>query len=358
MTDDGRCRLAFPGRRRHIRHAAGFAALAGLILSAGGPAAARNALESFYRDKTVTLVVAAGASGGYAAYARPVVEHIGRHLPGQPTIVIQFMQGGGGIKAANYIYNAAPKDGTYIGMPLSTLVLNQVLGHKGAKFEITKFNWLGIITTLSEIIVVSHDAPARTLADAKRNEIVIGATNKSSQTYLVPKLANALLGTQFRIITGYGDGEISLGMERGEFEGRMSAWESWMTTHPDWIAEKKAFVLLQTGVDRIRELPHVPRFMDLVKTAEDKALVGLLESGTAVGRSLFAPPGVARDRVQALRKAITAMLKDPEFLADAKARQLTIVPGSGERLQRLLTRVAKTPHPIVERFRRVVEYAN
>jgi tripartite-type tricarboxylate transporter receptor subunit TctC len=230
------------------------------------------------------------------------------------------------------------------------------------KYNSSKFAWIGIMSSETEVIAVWHTAPAKTLADAKRIPVTIGATAKGALNYMDPALANALLGTKFRVVTGYSGGgggsSIDLALERGEIHGRMTIWQSWQTTHPAWLAQHKIVPLLQAEPSEkpLPALAGVPRFQGLVKTDEDKKMVGLIRLTAQIGRCVYAPPSLPAVRVAALRKAMTETLADPAFLQEARSLRLAISPGSATRLESAVAELLATPERAVTRFKRAVGF--
>jgi tripartite-type tricarboxylate transporter receptor subunit TctC len=343
------------GEDRMVRRLDALLAGAVLVVAVAGNAAA-DPVADFYRGKTITYLQASGPGGGFAVYSRLIEKYLPQFIPGHPKIQLQFMPGAGGVKAANYAYNVAPRDGSFMGMPLNTVALYQVLRPKSVKYDAAKFTWLIGLVELNSVILVWHTSPAKTLEEARKVPVVIASTAKSADNYEQPMLANALLGTRFKVVTGYhGSQGMSLAMERGEANGKMTFWVSLVATKPDWIRDKKVIPLLQVGVHPIKALPTVPRMIDLVKSARDKAVVRLLHINAALGRTLYAPPGVPKERADALRRAVTAMTKDPAFLAEAARRQVEIDPTPADELHALIVDALHTPQDAVERFKQAVE---
>lgn len=335
----------------------GFAAGAAIMVLMAGAAAVADPVEDFYRGRTLTYIQASGAGGGFAAYSHLVERHLPRFIPGNPNVQIQFMPGAGGVKAANYVYNVAAKDGSVIGMPLNTVALYQVLRPKSVKYDAAKFTWLVGLVQLNSVILLWHTSPAKTLDEARKTELVIGATAKSADNYQQPVIANTLIGTKFKLVTGYdGSSGMNLAMERGETNGRMAFWESLVTTKADWLRDHKVIPLVQVGARPIKELPNVPRMIDLARSDSDKSVVRLLHISAALGRTLYAPPGVPAARAAALRKAADALVKDPAFLEDAAKRKVTIEPTPADELQSLIVDALHTPPAIVERYKQAVEF--
>jgi tripartite-type tricarboxylate transporter receptor subunit TctC len=330
---------------------------AGLAVAAGP--AAGDPVADFYRGKQVSMVVGAPAGGGYGLNARIIARHMARHIPGNPTIVPRFMAGGGGVPAANYMYNAAPKDGSTIGMPIASIPLSQVLlATKSVKFDAAKFAWIGNVASFTNVLAVWHTAPAKTVGDATRTELVIGASGKGSFLYYEPALMNALLGTKFRLVLGYkGSSDLNLALERGEVQGRHFPWASLKGSNPHWIRDGLVVPLLQVGPHKDPDLPNVPSFIDLVRTDKHRRMVSLLHVNTKIARSVYAPPGVPKDRVAALRAALAATVKDPAFLADMKKSKQPVVPLSGEALQAFIASVIDTPPELIGEMRAAIGFA-
>jgi tripartite-type tricarboxylate transporter receptor subunit TctC len=328
---------------------AGVLALAACGLSSA--AMAQQGVEDFYKGKKIDIVVGFTVGGGYDAYARLVGRHLGDLMPGKPAVIVRNMAGAGSRTAAAFIHGVAPKDGTAMGIADQSIPLEQALGDAGVKFDSREFNWIGNPNADNNVLAVWHTSPVRSIEDARKVEVAIGATgfNTSSQ---YPTVLNAIAGTRFRVIYGYpGGNEINLAMERGEVAGRGSnAWASYKSTRPDWLTEKKIIVLAQIGLRRAPDLPNVPLLQDVATNDLDRAAMRLLSSPTAIGRPFFAPPGVPADRVKALRAAFDVMVKDPGFLADAKKLNLDIDPVSGEELQKIVSDIINAPQDVKKRL--------
>jgi tripartite-type tricarboxylate transporter receptor subunit TctC len=310
--------------------------------------------EDFYKDKTINFIIPSAAGGGYDAYSRLIANHIGRHLPGQPNVVPQNMPGAGSIRATNFLYNVAPKDGTTIGMVDQAIHLNQILGTPGLKADVTKFNWIGRILSNSAVLFAWHDAPVKTIQDAFTKELIVstsGAASKLNWTVL-----NNLLGMKFRIITGYkGTADSRLAMERGEVNALSMPWSLLKIEGAELLRDKKINLLLQTGADKHPELPQVPRMIDLARNDAERKVLELFSSPSTIGRSVLAPPGLPKERVVELRAAFMESIKDPALLADVKKFKLELDPLSGEALQASITGGGDLPPELVERARQVAE---
>lgn len=315
-----------------------------------------NSVSDFYAGKTVRIINWAAAGGEYDIHGKLVSRHIGKHIPGKPTVVHQNMTGGGGIVAANYLYNVAPKDGTAMGIMVGTLSLFQAFGDKSIKFDAAKFNWIGTIASTKENVVAWHTAPVKKFEDLLTKQLVNGASGKSSPSYMVPKLMNELLGTKIRIVIGYrGGSRINLAMERGEVQGRYNTWSSWKVTKPDWIKDKKINILVQQALTKPADLQGPPLLVDLAKTPDDRKIFELMAIGSEMGRPLAATPGIPADRVKALIEAYLAMTKDPEFIAETRKLNIEIDPVIGNDMQKLVQRALATPAPVIARMKKLLQ---
>jgi tripartite-type tricarboxylate transporter receptor subunit TctC len=329
----------------------GAAALFG-IAQIAVPAVAQSP-AAFYKGRTVTITVAGGAGASLGLYCRLVAEHWSRYIPGKPDVICQFRPGAGGTKAAAYMYNAAPKDGTYVGEVLAPSVLAPVL--RNVKFDATKFLWLGSVTPRPAVVTVWHTAPATTLEGVKKTEVVMGSTGKGSETFLIPRFMNVVLGTRFKIVTGYKASGINLAMERGEVHGRMNYWTGWTTVKQDWIKQKQIIQLVQYG-PRIPALPDVPSLKDLMPNDRYKRMVEFFEVSEQLGMGFYAPPGTPADRVAALRSSFMETMRDPAFLAEAKRRKARVEPIPGDEIQRIIQRGLSTPEPILDELRKILGF--
>jgi tripartite-type tricarboxylate transporter receptor subunit TctC len=333
--------------------AAGLLVLPGALLLSAGAGRAQS-VEEFYKGKTINFVIGYSPGGGYDVYARLVARFMGEHIPGKPTIVPRNMPGASSRVAAAYVYNVAPKDGTTLATADQSLAVAQVMGEK-LQFDVTKFNFIGNPSSENNTTVAWHTSPVKTIEDAKKQEVPVGATGGSTSSQY-PRAMNAVLGTKFKVILGYpGGNDINLAMERGEVSGRGSnSWASWKATRPDWLKEKKINILVQIGLTKAPDLPDVPLLMDLASNPEDKAVLKLLSAPSAIGRPIFTTPGVPEDRVKALRAAFDATIKDPHFLDEAKKAGLEVDPVSGEEMQKIVNDIVATPAPVAKRLAEII----
>jgi tripartite-type tricarboxylate transporter receptor subunit TctC len=334
------------------------AALIGLLVPYSSPFGGGAQAEDFYRDKQLRILVGTDAGGDHDFSARLVARHLFRHIPGTPQILVQNMPGAASMTAANYLYNAAPQDGTVIAALVSTIPHGQIFGDKNVKFDVTKFQWIGSPSSSVDLIVAWRDSAVTSLADAKRQPVLLGATTRSSAGGTETALANELLGTRFKLITGYkGGNEIDLAMERGEVRGRAGqSWSGWKATRPDWVRDGKLTVLVQIGLKHAADLPQVPLMSDLAPDLERRQILDLYSGAVALGRPLLVGPDVPPERVALLRAAFRAMINDPQFREDAGKVGVSIEPVTGEELQAIVARMVATPRDIVAKAEAAMTY--
>jgi tripartite-type tricarboxylate transporter receptor subunit TctC len=315
---------------------------------------AQDAVADFYRGKQLTITVSTSPGGSASLYAQAVSHHMGRFLPGNPTIIVQHMPGAGGLIAANNAYLTMPRDGTAIITTSRTVPLEPVLGNANAKFEPLKFNWLGTANVEYTTCTAWHTAAVKTLADAFTMPLVVGGYGADGISTVFPKAANLLAGTKFKIVTGYqGSPEILLAMERGEVEGFCAiGWTYLKLRKADWLAENKINILFQMS-DKHPDLPDVPSIVDYAHTPQDRAVFDLLFAPQKMGRPFYAPPDIPPERVQALRTAFERTLKDPEFLAETDKMGLEVNWRSGEEVERIVKQIYASPPDVVERAKAI-----
>ena len=345
---------------RILRIAAVAGVLASLSIATGARAqqSPNTSVGDFYKGKNIDLYIGLSAGGGYDLYARITAKHMEKHIPGNPSIVPKQMVGAGGQKAAAYVYEVAPQDGTALVAAPQEIALDQTLGTLAVNFDATKANWIGNPSVDNNVIVLWHTSGVKTVEDAKKKEYVIAATAANGASAQYPQVLNSLVGTKFKIIAGYPGGrDMDLAMERGEVHGRGSnAWASYKATQPDWLRDGKINLLAQIGLAKDPDIPaDVPLLMDLGTNAEDRAALKLLSGVAAVGRPLVAGPGVPPERVAALRRAFDLTVKDPAYIAELQKINLPLNAMGGEELQKVVTDMVNTPRPIVERLIKAIE---
>ena len=322
-----------------------FAIAAVAVFAVPCPAAAQ--------DKPLTIVVGFGSGGGYDLWARTLGRHIGRHLPGRPAVVTQNMTGAGSLNAANHLYSVAPRDGSTIGLIARDAVLSPLLGQRGARFDATKFSWIGSPTMETNVCVVFHTARVQTYDDLLHTEAILGSTGFGSGASVYPRALNALLGTKFRLITGFAStSDVFLAMERGEVDGNCESLDSIASRRPDWVSSGKVKVLFEGGAEP--RLKNVPFILDKARTEEERLAIRLLYAGQGFGRPFLAPPDLPAERLAAVRAAFDATMKDPAFAEDVHRQGFELDPKSGEQLAALVARIHATPKAIVDKVAKLI----
>jgi tripartite-type tricarboxylate transporter receptor subunit TctC len=292
--------------------------------------------------------------GDYDAYSRLLARFMGKYIPGNPSFIVVNMPGGGGITAANYMAQVAPRDGTVIGIVSQGLAVDQALGvSPQLKANLKEFGWIANVVYSNQLLVVWHTSPTRTIEDAKKRVTTIGTTGAGSASVQYPSFYNNVIGTKFKIVFGYPGGQhIDLAMERGEVEGRgTNPYSGWMASKPTWIPEKKIIPLVQAGIEKEPALPDVPLILDLKVRPQDKPLLQFMADSSTVGRPLATTPGVPPERLAALRKAFAATIRDPEFIATAKKENMEIRPQTADVLQRVIFGILDAPKDVRDRMK-------
>ena len=318
--------------------------------------AAADETSDFYNGKRINLIIGYSTGGGYDQIARLFARHVGRHIPGAPQVLPQNMPGAGSRVAGNWLYNTAPKDGTAIATLGQNTALDQALGEKNVQFDVRRFNWLGNVSEVNNVLTVWHAKGVKSFKEAKTLELSIGATGASSPSVIYPRASNIILGAKFRIVSGYpGSSEIMLAMERGEVDGRgSSSWVSWISTRPDWVRDQKIIPLFQVGSRPDPAIGNAPLWSDLAENESDREVLTALSASISIGYSMTAPPDVPQQRVVALRRAFESTMRDPLFLAEANKHNILVRPVSGEEVQKIATQVADLPLRIVDRVKAIL----
>jgi len=309
-------------------------------------AARAQSPADFYKGKAVELYIGYSVGGGYDLYARTIARHLGKHIPGNPTVLPKNMEGAGSLRLANWLFRVAPKDGSVIGTIGRGTGFDPILGQQGAQFDGTKFTWLGSANDEVSVCVSWNATSGITkFDDLLTKEMTVGGTSSSADTDQFPRIINGVLGTKMRIVSGYpGGNDVVLAMERGEVKGRCGwSWSSVKSTHHVWLEQKKMTVLAQLALEKHPDLPDVPLVTDLAKTDEQQQILKLIFARQVMGRPYLAPPGIPADRAEALRKAFMETMADPDFRAEAEKSQLEITPVDGAHIQKLVAEVYQTP---------------
>jgi tripartite-type tricarboxylate transporter receptor subunit TctC len=328
------------------------AVVAGLALLWGAAPAAAE--PSFYASKQITLIAGSGVGGGYDLLARLAARHLGRLIPGHPTVIVQNQPAAGSLVATNQIYNTAPKDGTVIALIQRGMLLAKLTNPSAVRFELDKLSWLGNLASETGLVLAWHTAPHRTAKDLFEQELIVGGQT-GVDPEITPRLYNSLIGTKFKIVTGYnGTAEIALAIERGEVQGIGDwSWASFKKQRPDWIRDKKVTLLLQGALQRDHDLPDLPSALDFAKTDADRRVMELFFTQKTIARPIIAPPGIPPERLAVLRAAFAALATDQEFLADAEKSGLDVTPIPGDAVDKVIALIASTPTDVADRFAKI-----
>ena len=315
-----------------------------------------QAQDTFYKGKTVELNIGYPPGGSNDVYARLLSAHLGKHLPGNPNVVARNMPGAGSFLAANHMASVAPKDGTSIAICAPTIALDEKLATPGVRFKTAQLNWIGRISPLINVIMISKRSPVKTVADAQKAEVTLSGTGVGSTVSIYPTVMNNMFGTKYKIIMGYkGSNEAMLALDRGEVEGHSTAWEALKTAHPSWKPDGEVTLPVQFALTRNPELPDVPTALEFARTPEEKSVLEAILNATEVGTAFFTTPGVPPERVTMLRRAFDATMQDPEFKADVEKLRVSLEPMSGEDLQKLVGQVSDLPADVIEQVRKVYQ---
>jgi len=327
-------------------------------MSLAQPAAYAQSPAEFYKGRNVELYVGYSVGGAYDLYARVLARHLGKHIPGSPTIIPKNMEGAGSLRLANWLYNVGAKDGTVLATIGRGTAFDPLLGSKGAQFRADKFTWIGSTNNEVSVCVAWKTSGIIGFEDTLSKELIVGGTGQAADTDQFPRILNGVLGTKFRIVTGYpGGNDVTLAMERGEVKGRCGwSWSSVLSTHKRWIEDKSISVLVQLSLNKHPDLPDVPLVMDFAKTEDQQQMFKLIFARQVMGRPYLAPPDVPKDRAEALRKAFMDTMKDSEFLADAEKSQLEINPVDGAEVEKLVKELYQTPKPLADKAAQLIRH--
>jgi tripartite-type tricarboxylate transporter receptor subunit TctC len=320
------------------------------LLLLATPVAAQPGGDTF-AAKSVAMIIGFGPGGGYDLWGRTVGRHIGRHLPGAPSVIPQNMPGAGSYAAASYIFNIAPKDGSVLGIIARDAALGPLSGATGARFDPTRLSWIGTPTKETNVCVAYHTSQVKSVLDLYDKQLIVGDTGPGTGTRSYPKALNELLGMKFKLVGGFpASSDVFLAMERGEVEGICESLDSIKIRRPDWIPTRKISILFQGGAEPNPELDGVPFVLDLALTGEQRQALEFLYAGQGIGRPFVAPPDLPPDRLKMLRDAFKATMTDPAFVAEAQKSKLDLEPEDGEHLAVLIAKIYATPKPIVDKI--------
>lgn len=304
--------------------------------------------DGFFRGKTVTIINSTGNGGSYFNLAQSVSRYMPKYLEGSPSMIVKSMPGAGNVLATNFMYNAAPKDGTHIATINNSIPLHQVINGRGVQYDATKFNWLGSTGTYNSVAYVWHTAGIRSVKDLETKEVLLGGTGPGSSIVIYPAAMNKILGSKFRFILGYkSTSEIDIAMERGEVQARTGSYTGLRSEHPDWLSQKKVDIILQIGGKRDPDLKDVPLLTELARNDSQREILKLISSPISLGRPYLAPPGIPQARLATLRKAFMATLKDPGFLEEARRMDHEIDPQTAEEVAQIVNETINAPKEAV-----------
>lgn len=328
--------------------------LTAVCAAAIAPAQAQSP-EAFYKGKTISILMGTGPGGSYDLYGRLMANHLGRHIPGHPVIIIEHMPGAGGANAGNFIYGPAPQDGSKILLTHALPLIEKLSGSSGIRFKSEKFQWIGAYDEIAQILTLWNNAPARNFAQLKtKGDVVVGSMGRSHLSFQWASLLKESINAPYRVIAGYTSGSsLNLAMERGEIHGWVVAWESLAGTKPDWLRDNKVNMLVQFTLERHRELPNVPTLLELMPP-ENRDVAALLLAGTPIARALAYGPGVPADRVAAVRAAFDAAMKDKALIAEAEKRKLALKYRSAAQTLALVEQITSASPELIARTKKAV----
>ena len=337
-----------------VRRAAAAAAL--LVLASAASAEPAQTPEQFYKGRQLTMIVYSPAGSAYDIYARTLIRHMGKHIPGNPTFIVQYVVGAGGLKAIETLYRIAPKDGSVMGTVGRGLPFEPFLGKNELKYDPLRLTWIGSMNREATLAMSWHTSKVKTFEDLQKMELLVPGTGAGADSEIIPHAFNSLAGTKFKIISGYRNTtEAALAMERGEIEGLAYwSWSALKSIHPSWVPEKKVNLLFHTGTNVVPDIPHVRLIRNLVTNPIDKQALEFLLAREILGRPFLAPPEIPADRVAVLRNAFDATLRDPEFLKDAAKAKLDVDLVTGQEVDKVLKTAASAPVDVVERLKQAL----
>jgi tripartite-type tricarboxylate transporter receptor subunit TctC len=316
-----------------------------------------DTVEEFYKGRTISLIVGFSPGGGYDLNGRTISRYIGKHIPGNPKVIVQNMPGAGSLASVNYLANIAPKDGSTLGTFSRGTIFEPLMGNKSAQFDPRALNWIGSPSRETNLVFVRSNTPFHSLADLQANEMIVATTGGGADTATFPLIMNAIFKTKLKVVTGYpGANETLLAVERAEADGMAGlSWGYVKASRPAWVPEGRIRVLFQLGMTPAPDLPRVPSALDLVKTADDKKLLELFLARLAIAWPIAAPPKVPVERVAALRAAFTATMSDPDYKSEAEKQAIEVDPVSAKDISEILDAVYASPDSVIERAREIAE---
>ena len=340
---------------RKFLHLAAGAAASLLSVAAGLPAAAQ-AVERFYQGKTVTVMIGSPPGGSFDRYARLAANHIKRHIPGNPNIIIEHRPGGGGFRAVSQLYAQSPRDGTVIGLLPPSIAHMQVAQPGISNWNVAEMAYVGSISSVNQVLVRRKNAPARTIEEMKTIASTVACTGRVGESYQVAAILKNLGGFQFKIVCGYpGATEFLLALHRGEIDMGVSAWDTLRSQHPGEIRDGVFIPVVQSGLRRHRDIASVPLMQEIVDDPTSKQVIEFYSVQSSIGRALITPPQVPVDRLAALRGAFDKLVKDEDFLREAERIKIEVDPTPGAELEKYVTAILNAPKDIIDRANKAME---
>ena len=317
--------------------------------------ASAQTIEDHFRGKTIRLIWPGAPGGDRGLYAFPFMKYFGRHIPGNPNVVPAFMPGAGGAIAVNYAFSVAPRDGLTIATPLAPVVIAQATGSKSVKYDVSKMNWIGRIADATRVLFVTAKSGVKSTDDLKKRDVIVGSTGRASETFINPAVMNQLLGTKFKIVTGYkAQPEVNMAPQRGETHGAFSTWNNVSNIQAAALKTGDIRIIVQIAPKRHSDLKDVPLLLDLADNDEARAVIQFMTSSSQMGQSYVAPPGVPPHILAVLRKAFDATMKDPDFIAELKRGKIEFNPIGGEQLTEIVASTMKMPRSVVARYQAAI----
>lgn len=307
--------------------------------------------QGFFAGKQIRIIVGTGTGGGYDTYARLVARHLGEHIPGKPSFVVENMPGASGIKATNYLYETAPKDGTVLATFNNAIPFYQTIKQPGIRFKSEELSWIGSLTQTATVIAVTKRAGVKNIEEAKHKQVIIGATGAAGSKVAHPMMLNNLLGTKFKVVAGYASSKpVMLAMERDEVQGDGgNPWSSWQIAKPDWIKDGTLVPLVQIGLEKEPDLAHVPLLPELARDSTQRAIFDFICAPVAIQQPFAGPPGLPKERVEILRRGFDAMTRDPAFRAEVQKLKLDLSPLTGAEVEKVVRSIVETPADVVQK---------
>jgi tripartite-type tricarboxylate transporter receptor subunit TctC len=334
-----------------MRRPFAFFIAAASLVAAAAPALTQQEIEDHFRGKTLTVIIPTSPGGDRSANALALINHIGRHIPGNPRVVPNYMPGAGGLSALNHLSNVAAKDGLTLATPLTTLIVAQVTGEKAVRYDVSKMHWIGRTSESTQVLYVWHKLPVHSLQEATKREVTVGSTGVNSPSTIIPQIMNNVFGTKFKVVLGYkGSADFNLATARGETDASLTTWSNLRNSHADAVREKHARILFQVLMTRHPELADIPTAYELAKNDDDRALIEFMTSSAELGQAFIAPPDVPPQIIEALRRAFDLTMQDTAYIEYSRKVGNALTPMPGAELAKFAARTLATPKSVIDRY--------